>query len=328
MSKSTNVNNIVPQSDPNVKTFSDLLTNYAHHATVDSTTDEYATALTDLATAVAYSVLKKCINTGYNDTLVSIRNDLTIGRITLNNTAYTADHATDLTFNADGDLETVTVDRDSATALTVLCRETLGDGLDLVNTAVVAILEETEKQRDRCELINLESPYEVRQLKRKVWIKAPESNAWETVQTVPIKEVFRAVRRSIMDSKAMQTDPRNGYSYLEDLTYDPDTGDSTTIYRRLTRYADLGGYVTDFNGACTLYTVDRETVDRYDQLIASLNLTAKQAKCLKLREQGYGNKAIATALGVTENSVKGAMTEIRRKAKQIGLDPGAFAPAK
>lgn len=311
-----------------MKTYQDLLTNYALQANTDRSTPEYADSLTDLATAIAYSVLKKCIDTGYNNTLVSIRNDLSAARATLTNTAYTADHATDLVYNTDGDMETVTVDKDSMTALTTLARQSLGDGLDLVNTAIVAILEETAKQDVSRELIDLERPYTVRQLKRRVWIKEPDSKAWETVETLPIKEIYRTVRRYIMDSKAGQI-AQNGYCYLEDLTYDPVSGDSATVYRRLTKYADLGGYVTDYNGAMTVYTVDTDTVDQYDTMVTKLNLTAKQAKYLKLREQGYGSKAIATVLGVTENSVKGAMTEIKRKAKRIGLDPGMTpAPVK
>ena len=63
-----------------------------------------------------------------------------------------------------------------------------------------------------------------------------------------------------------------------------------------------------------LYSVERETVDRYDSMVASLNLTAKQAQILTLKQSGYGNKAIATYMGISENSVKGACTEIRRKA--------------
>lgn len=303
-----------------MKTYQDLLTNYALQANTDRTTPEYVDSLTDLATAIAYSVLKKCVDTGYNDTLVSIRNDLTNARITLTNTAYAADHATDLAFNSDGDMETVTVDKDSMTALTKLASQTIGDGLDLVNTAIVAILEESAKQDQHWECIDLERPYEVRQLKRKVWIKDPDSKAWETVQTIPIKEIYRAVRRYIMNSKAGQI-AQNGYSYLQDLTYDPVSGDSATIYRRLTCYADLGGYVTDYNGAMTVYTVDTDTVDRYDDMIAKLNLTAKQAKCLKLREQGYGYKAIATHLAIRSDSVRDCMQAIQRKARDIGLDP-------
>lgn len=303
-----------------MKTYQDLLTNYALQANTDRTTPEYADSLTDLATAVAYSVLKKCIDTGYNDTLVSIRNDLTNARATLSNTAYAADHATDLAYNADGDMETVTADKDSMTALTKLASQTIGDGLDLVNTAIVSILEETAKQDVNRELINLERPYETRQLKRKVWIKDPDSKAWETVQTMPIKEIYRAVRRYIMDSKAGQI-AQNGYNYLQDLTYDPDTGDSATIYRRLTKYADLGGYVTDYNGAMTVYTVDTDTVDQYDDMVAKLNLTAKQAKVLRLRERGYGYKAIATHLGVTQRAIAKTVKAIQDKARDIDLDP-------
>lgn len=302
-------------------TFATLLATYASEHT-DTTTETYATALTDLATAVAYSVLKKCINTSYNKALVQVRQELTRDRNAIANTTYCNEHATALTYNEDGDLTVKTLDKDLKKALTDLACTAWGDGLDLVNTAIVAILEETEKQVARGETVDLEKPYTVRRLSKKVWIKSADSvNGWETVETTPIREIYKAVRRYINETAAMSTDPRNGYCYIEDLAKDPETGETTGIYRRLAKYADLGGYATDYNGATTFYTVDKETVDHYDDMVAKLNLTKKQATVLTLKQSGYGNKAIATYLGVTENSVKGAMNEIRRKARNAGLNP-------
>lgn len=305
-----------------VNPFATLMTDFAHHANTDPTAPEYVTALTDLATAVAYSVLKKCINTSYNETLTAVRSDLSRARHDLDRMAYASDHAYRTVYNTDGDEVTEVSDPSCETALAELSRSTLGDGLDLVNEAVCAILSEVEKQTARGEAVDLEAVYTARRLNRKVWIKTAESvGAWETVETSPIREVYKAVRRSIMASRAMQTDPRNGYSYLEDLSTDPESGAVETIYRRLGKCADLGGYATDFNGQATFYTVDRASVDRYDSLVASLNLSKKQATVLSLRMSGHGNKAIATYMGVTENSVKGAVNAIREKARAVGLDP-------
>lgn len=318
--KNTNTTNTTATVDTR-KAFSALLETYANEST-DTTTATYAAALTDLATAVAYSVLKKCINTGYNETLVTVRSELTSARRTLESIDYCNEHAAALTYNDNGDLTEKTLDNDLKKALTKLASVTIGDGLDLVNTAIVAILDETKKQVARGESVDLERPYTVRRLKKKVWIKSADSvNGWETVETTPIREIYKAVRRYITQTSAMSTDPRNGYSYIQDMSYDSETGESETIYRRLTKYANLGGYACDYNGAMTFYTVDNETVDRYDSMVESLNLTKKQATVLSLKMGGYGNKAIATYLGCTENSIKGAFTEIRRKAKRVGLDP-------
>ena len=52
-----------------------------------------------------------------------------------------------------------------------------------------------------------------------------------------------------------------------------------------------------------------------------MKLTAKQATILQLRQSGYGYKAIATYLGITDSNVKGQIAELKRKATAIGLTP-------
>lgn len=312
----------------NKTAFLELLNTYST-AYANKTTDPtvYSDTLTDLATAVAYSVLKKCIDTSSNPTLKAIRRDLARATHDLEGLKYANNNAFTLEYNDSGDLTRKTLDSDLARAFITLASDTIGDGLDLTNTAIVSILDETRKQieRDPDRPIDLERPYSVRRLKRKVWIKSTDSvNGWETISTTPISEIYKTVRRAIDSSRAAVTDPRNGYSYLEDLATDPESETETVIYRRLPKYANLGGYATDFNGANTLYNVDPSTVDEYDRIVELLHLTVKQSKILTLRMSGYGNKAIATYLGITENSVKGAMTEIRRKAKKAGFDPTKY----
>lgn len=328
-------------------TFADLVKKY-------NADPRNADHLTDLATAVAYSVLRKVIdptrktatttdrpsNSGLNPALVALRDDLTRDRAYLTRLDYATNGATRLAFTADGDLVSETVDPALDKATTALVRETLGDGLDLVNDAVVAILDETAKQADRDpgQPVDLERVYTVRRLKRKVWIKTADSvNGWETVETTPIQEVFKAVRRSIQNSRAMQADPRNGYTYLEDLAIDPETGDGSTIYRRLPKYADMGGNVggvndpTDYipgqpaglDGKPTNYTADRETVETTDRLVAALGLTDREMTVLKYRLAGYGYKAIATAMGLTVDNAKRCGRRIREKATAAGMTPTA-----
>lgn len=300
-------------------TFSALLETYASEHEKGTNTTTYTQALENLATAVAYSVLKKCIDTSYNETLVSIRHELTRDKKNIENTIYCSEHATKLAYNVNGDLTQVVIDNDCKKALTTLASATYGDGLDLVNDAIVAILEETEKQLVRGEKIDLEKVYTVRRLNKKVWIKSEDSvKGWETVETTPIREIYKAVRRSINSSRALATDPRNGYSYIEDLSKDSETGETSTIYRRLTKYANLGGYATDYNNACTFYTVDNETVKDTDELLTALNLTKRQAQVLNLRQSGYGKKAIATYLGINPKSVYETMQAIQKKALASG----------
>lgn len=311
------------KTNAKASTFETLLVTFAAEADRPNN-NNYTKALTDLATAVAYSVLKKCIDKSGNDTLIQVRRSIAHDLNTLDRIAYANDHAYTTAYNADGDYTRTVNDSECANALTTLCAECFGDGLDLVHDAVCAILVEVDKQRQRDPNtpIDLERPYTVRRLKRKVWIKTANSvDGWETVSTTPIQEVYRAVRRAIQQSQAVQSDPRNGYTYLADLATDPNSDATDTIYRRLHKYADLGGYETDYNRAMTVYTVDTQTVDDYNGIVERLNLTAKQAKILQLRQSGYGEKAIGTYLGVSKQAVQCAIKQIQKKAIAIGLTP-------
>lgn len=311
-----------PEKTPT--TFADLVKKYNDESNHPTTPTTYTKALTDLATATAYAVLKKVINTTSNPTLTKIRQELTADLANLDRLAYASERATKTTYTPDGDRKIEIADRDCYDALTDICRRSFGDGLDLVHDAITAILEQTAKQteRDPEKPTDLERPYTVRRLNRKVWIKTAESvGAWETKETTPIQEIFKAVRRSIDQSRAVQTDPRNGYSYIDDIATDPESGATDRIYRRLDKYADLGGYACDFNGKETVYTTDPTAVDTTDRLLAEMNLTTRQMQVLKLRQRGYGKKAIAQYLGISPNSVYTCLQCIQAKAVKIGLTP-------
>lgn len=313
------------------------------------TEDKYTKALYTLGKACGLSVLKKVIDpTRHNS------NDDPTAVI------ITPDHDPRLTVYSYGDKDTA-VDSGFSPALVSLRSEVLavdhifaqeandivehddymkkatgihlGDGLDPVNVAIVAILDETRRQleRDPGDPVDLTRPYEKRQLKRKVYIKDPASlGGYETVETTPIQEIYKAVRRYIQESRHVQLDPRNGYTYLEDLYADPDgDGDSdpTVIYRRLPKFADIGGHAMDGDRdpddpvltRCVNSYGDRQTVEDMDDLIESLGLTARQNLILTYRLQGYGYKAIATRLGVSDKAVKKTVMQIKTKAEAIGL---------
>ena len=330
--KTTTNTNATAKTNPNAKTtdsntnttnakttnpFATLLTNYTTNPT-------NATALTDLATAVAYSVLKKCIEASQNPALIKARQSIARDKANLARIDYANANAYETTYTTDGERVKTVKDKDLANALTDLYKTAFGDGLDLVHDAIVAILDETAKQADRepDQPADLERPYTVRRLNRKVWIKTADSvGGWETVTTTPIQEIYKAVRRSIQNNGALHTDPRNGYTYLEDIATDPETGLDETIYRRFGKYADIGGYATDANGQETFYTTDRETVKDLDEMTEKLNLTKRQAEILSLRMRGYGYKAIATYLAIRPDSVRDCMQAIQKKAVAIGLTP-------
>lgn len=306
------------------QTFVDLLREYEQQATTRTTESTYTKALTDLATAVAYSVLKKCIETSQNPALIQLKRDIARDTATLDRIQYAQNHAYGQRYNKDGEQERVILDKDLHKALTDLCGQSFGDGLDLVNDAIVCILSETEKAKDRnngqLPPCFMEQVYQVRRLNRKVWINTADSvNGWQTVDTTAIQETYKAVRRAIEQSRAVESTSK--YTYLQDLATDTESESTETIYRRLPKYADLGGQVTDFNGKETAYTANEQTVKDMDTLVASLNLSKQQANILQLRLCGYGYKAIATYFGIDVRNVLNQIKRIQAKATAIGLQP-------
>lgn len=304
--------------------FETLLTNFCDEYRKDSTSAKFTEVTTDLATAIAYSVIRKCLdpqaksgktsNSGCNPQLEEVRRSIYRDTNTLKNIDYSCIEAFTTVYNEDGDRQTKTKDSDYRYAYNKLAQQTLGDGLDLVNTAIVSLLDECTKV-DTTTGNFLETVYTVRKLKKKVWIKVSDSvNGWETVETSPIREVYKAVRREVANNRSLNIDPSNGYLYLEDLAKDEESNEETTVYRRLNKYTDLAGNVTDFNGAVKFATVDSGSVADYDKMTEALELTARQAQVLQLRMSGYGCVAIGTYLGVKEESVRSVLQTIQKKA--------------
>lgn len=309
------------------RNFTDLLRQYEKEYNNDKTSVAFSNVLDELATAVAYSVIKKCLdpqrkgrkdgqvsNSGCNTQLDEVKRSIYRDKNTLASIDYSCKQAFVTVYNEDGDRQTKTKDSDYRYAYNKLSQQTLGDGLDIVHVAMVALLDESEKA-DRTKENFLENTYNVRRLKKKVWIKSGDSiNGWETVETSPIKEVYKAVRREVANNRSLNIDPSNGYLYLEDLATDEESNEETTIYRRLNKFSDLAGNVTDFNGAVKFETVDANSVTDYDTMVEKLELTARQAKILELRMGGYGYVAIATYLGVNEKSVRDVLKTVQKKA--------------
>lgn len=306
---------------------------------------DYSAELTELATAVAYSVLKKCLdpqrktavdreevsNNGQNPTLQAVRRGIRIDYEMLAGTRYTADRATRATLNAEGDPVTEIVDKTAYNALAALMRETLSDGIDLVQSAALAILEEAATHAAPGTW--LDTPYTIRRLSKRVYIREVDSAAYREDTTTPIQEVYRAVRREVQNSRAIQTDPRNGYSYIEDIA--PDGVEK--VYIRLGKYADLGGYAHNSNDNTRLpgspaglvqgpasYTTDLQAVEDYNSIMEKLNLTPRQETIVRLRMQGHGNPSIASYLGVTPRCIEITVARLREKAAKMGIAPKGY----
>ncbi len=287
--------------------------------------NDYTEQLTNLATAIVYSVLKKVIdpqrktagqrqqvsNSGINPQLVKLRAGIAADLANLNNVRQQANAAYRNTLDDDGDPVTL-VNDEAEKALNALIGQTLSDGVDLVNEAIVAILEQAREHANGEKW--LDTPYEVRRLSKRVLIKESDSAAYRDIDTTPIQEVYRAVRTAIADSRAVQSNSK--YIYIEEHTEE----ELEHIYRRLPKYIDLGSYASDIDGHTDFdnYTADSESVKRFYKMLADLNLTDRQAEIIRLRMQGKGIEAISTYLGISKGNVCTILTRLRKRANEKG----------
>lgn len=304
---------------------------------------DYAAPLYSLSRAIVFACLRKVIdpqrkaaqerdtvsNSGISPALVALRRGVVHDMHLLDNTAAAVTAAFSTRYNANGDLVTETVDPKAAAALVDLLGDTLSDGMDLVQDCALAILEQAAEHAAAPGW--LVTPYTVRRLAKKVYIRQEESAAYREEETTPIQEVYRAVRRSIEQSRAVKTDPANGYIYIEEET--PDGLD--TIFHRLGKVAAIDGNTTTTTDRrpgdyipgqptdrrpAEPVTVDAAAVTGLSALLDLLDLSANQRRIVELRLRNYGQKAIATYLGVSKQAVQNALAKIQRKAAALGLN--------
>lgn len=328
--------------------FETLLTNFETLHINAPHSIEYSDTLQELSTAIAYSVLRKVIdpqkfntqsdnvsNSGFNSQLVNMKNVLYRDIQSIKNVNVLEPLCISHTLNDSGDDVTIITDRALYDGYNKLISHVLSDGMDLVQVASLAILEQCGSELvNDSELGFIEKPYYITRLKKKIVIKKEDSkNGYETIATTPIQEVYRKVRKYIQDNKSLQIDPKNMYTYI-DLDDSNDSDSENRIYKRLDKYADLGGvsissgfntventvinHIDSTHGG--LYTADSATVDTMERLIDKLELTSRQAQVLKLRLRGYGLKAIGTYLGVSHQAIAKTLKQVQTKTiDKLGL---------
>ena len=301
---------ILAQDPEEVKLFDRLMRNWEKAYTAFITTGaDPSTELYALATACANSVLKKCLdpqrktapdretvsNNGINPALKAVKTGIAVDMGTpdrpgtLESLRTASAKAYKLTYNKNGDLVTEIADPDADRAVSALIEDALTDGMDMVQTACLALWE-LSAQHHAKRPGWMEKEYTERKLSAKVLIQAEDSAKWEDVTTSPIREVYRAIRREVQNSRAMQTDPRNGYTYIEETQHGQ-------------------------------YTADMQNFMDYNDVVAKLNLTDRQAHIVALRMRGYGYKAIGTYLGIPWRNVQTVMKRLQVKCESFGFTP-------
>lgn len=306
--------------------------------------DANAENLEALAKACAASVVAKCIDPqrksatasakvsdgGYNPAMIKLRRAIQADTALLENTRKASEVRTfSERVNSDGDIVYEKIPH-AADRINALIQNNLGDGADLVQTAIVAILEQQSEHGADC-VEWLEARYIKREPKRKVLIQREDTAAYIERETTPIQEVFRAVRRAVEETAAVKSASER-FIYIDEYA-DSDNGAEDRLYRRLKLYSDLGGAacngsISSMAGAPSghdkgngLYTAGETEYFEYYELRDKLNLTARQEQILALREKGYGYKAIASYLGVKSETVKTVLKRLQKQVEAAGFMP-------
>ena len=263
-----------------------------------------------LAIAAARGTLRKLIDKTGEPMFYRLKAELEHDLRLYADTNTLNEKATAYRYNDNGERVQYIADADANRALKALEKQSTGEGLDLVQVAYIALLEQAEKHSAKGEGW-LDIPFTKKVLDKRVIIRQADSAAYKEVEETPIKEVYKAIRQAIDKSASVQAASLK-YTYIEELTEQ----EGEKAYRRLPKYIDTGA--EDKDG---IYTADAQTAEDMFSIIEKLNLSARQTEIIKLRLKGYGIKAIGTYLGVDIKTVKIQLKRAQEKAKGIGLVP-------
>ena len=243
--------------------------------------NDYAESLDTLARTIAYAVVKRLHAVSGSNIMADFRRDIASAKTMLDKLKYTASVAESISYDTDGNAyNDITNGEEEENYSKIIHSETFGDGYDLTQIACVAILEVVTKQESRGETIDLERAYTKRKLDKRVIIRKGDSAKTIEVDTTPIQEVYRKVRKAIQDERRAPSSLESIYQYvpLDEYGTDMQREDAQEEYllKRLPKYSVLGDYETDYNGKQTVVTANGTDAKTIDETIDSLNLTDAQ----------------------------------------------------
>lgn len=302
-----------------------------------TTTDrEYTSILYAVAIQSVYSVLKKCIQVGISDSaaaqnkLYSMRRDVTAAAAVINAMQRVDDSRAEYVFSVDRQGR-AHVDRVQTAAAAAAAEKALenigGDGMDLVQTAAAALLDEIQKATDSGRITDaawIEKPYTEYVPARRVSamygkghdseILARARNKQKEVEIVPIKSVYRAVRAAIQHAAAIR---ECGYTYIEDLATD-DTTAENALYIRCPKLFDMGDTSTAADAAAAL--------DRVAGMIEKMQLQPRELAILDMLQRGKSAADIAAECEISVTTVKEIKYSIQRAAVAAGYAAADMLP--
>lgn len=300
----------------NLSAYQKLLRDYETSVIIKS--DKYTDNLQSLAAACTFSVFNKIIDVSNNPIIENLKRCLYQDLKQNSRIANLSQIASTYYFDKNGNMKYKVLDGDADKSLTKICKQSFSDAMDIYQDCVLKIIEETQK--GDISIGFMTQSYNIRKLDKRVHIKKIDSNAFKTVETMPILEVYKHIRQKIADSRTVKA-ASGVYTYLSELVQDTESDVEDIIYLRFGKYADMGGYVRDANGKDTFYTADETTAEEIQNLIEKMGLTTPQQQIIEKRLEGYGQRAIGTYYGITPQAVQSRLKSIQAAAKSIGLTP-------
>ena len=305
----------------------DTLKRNAHLEYISGRLGEYNKSLNEVAIyelgkAVAFSIVSKLVDpqkttapkretvsdSGQNPMMLQLRKELVMDTKLVEALTVALNGEYNEEYSKNGDIS-VEYNEDDDRIINERQADVFGDGLDLVHESIVAILEQFKKGEDRDrfdfdEVISIEKPT------KRVRISADDIIVNKTVESKPIVEAYRSVRRYVQNNGSVKISPNSKYTYIEDEKYENESG-MEAIYRRSRKYADVGGMTC--NNLYTATESDFSESDELESIIDGLNLTARQMEVLELRLRGYGVRAVADKLKVRVSAVQKTLAQIGKK---------------
>lgn len=283
----------------------------------------YADALAKVyADEKGFSHTANTSHSGQSAVMLSLKRGIYHDINLLKETRDAINAATRATFNKAGDLVIIPDDENAAAAVGKLIGEKLTDGMDLVQEAAAALLEAAKEHAGEAPGW-LDNTYTALKLKKSV-LRPGEKREYVERETTPSQEVYRAVRSYVQKSRAVQTDPKNGYIYIEDMGEVDGENALERVYRRMNKYADIGGYAcidtcpipgapAGYSHGSGLASGDIETLEHMEEIVHELQMRPGEQSIVRRRICGYSVAAIAEALNMHEGNVCLTMRRIQDK---------------
>lgn len=197
-----------------------------------------------------------------------------------------------------------------------------GDGMDFVNVAIVAFLNEEKKAHERnvntCFLWT-QKEYTEMGIDKRVIIQRDDSMKKREFTRIPARNVYQKLREYIVSNRGVRIDEK--HVFIEEIVQN-ENGTDEKLYHRLKNGMQFAyyDYTEMHENTCNLLHASIVIQSFLD------TLTGKEQKVLDLRMQGYGLQAIGSYTGVSKQAIAKTTNALRKKAEQSGLTSIANVP--